>query len=349
MSVYEDFTSMMELEGWDSRPGLMTQSDDQANNLYSMIDVKPQNENGISDVFQDILASPVSDGDPFSQDWMEQTSLTQMLEELTGMAMDSSVQASVPSDTENVNPVLHNMDEVDVPVFTDLGLDGFELLEQLVVKAAELNTGFQGSSISSLSEAAKTQVLPVISLDDSGISSLDSSLCEGNASTVDLNDVEDVMHSPLSASDVDSLLSSPPTSPSSTFCHSELFKLMTQPTPADLSLSKSTSVKSTAPTQSAIRKSKVKSVSKDGLEIEFLNKKEKKKLQNKNAAIRYRQKKKIESDEIKKEEDELELKNKTLSDKVEELQREIIYMKNLMSEVYKARDGGVVKITKVSI
>lgn len=62
-----------------------------------------------------------------------------------------------------------------------------------------------------------------------------------------------------------------------------------------------------------------------------------KKQQNKDAALRYRQKKKAESSTFMTECEQLESRNKELRDKVDSMTREIDYLKTLMAEVYKAK------------
>ncbi|ESO89067.1 hypothetical protein LOTGIDRAFT_228997 [Lottia gigantea] len=347
MSVQEmeDFTSLM--EGWGD--GLMTLSDDLGSGVYSS--VKDENQNTSTGIFEDVLEAPSID--PFAESWMEQTSLSQMLEELTGMAMETMPVPVAPVIEEKVEVAA----DVDCSVLTDFGLgqDEFELLQQLVEKATEMDSN---SSYIPLSEQttdnipgeSTIQVAPVISLDDSGIGSMDSFL--DHTTTVDTADMDDNTLSQSSISDVESILSSSPSSPSSSISssdcstNSELYKLMTQPCHKRYSTPRSSPYSSPSTSN---KKSKAKSVltDSDSLESQFLSKKERKKLQNKNAAIRYRQKKKAEADDIKLEEDQLQDKNDKLQDKVDELQREIAYMKNLMTEVYKAR--GSVKLTKVTI
>lgn len=67
------------------------------------------------------------------------------------------------------------------------------------------------------------------------------------------------------------------------------------------------------------------------------DKKTRKKQQNKDAATRYRQKKREEAELIDQECNVLEDRNNELKDKVEQMTREIGYLKNLLAEVYKAR------------
>lgn len=76
------------------------------------------------------------------------------------------------------------------------------------------------------------------------------------------------------------------------------------------------------------------------------DRKERKKEQNRSAALRYRQKKKEEKGSVQDECDELEERNKELKEKVDSISREINYLKDLLAEVYKAR--GVVPNKQLS-
>ena len=76
-----------------------------------------------------------------------------------------------------------------------------------------------------------------------------------------------------------------------------------------------------------------------------VEKKERKKEQNRTAALRYRQKKRGEQCTVEEECEGLQTRNTELKDKVDSISREIKYLKNLMAEVYKAK-GLVLKTTK---
>lgn len=78
------------------------------------------------------------------------------------------------------------------------------------------------------------------------------------------------------------------------------------------------------------------------------DRKDRKRDQNKNAAIRYRNKKREEAEHRAEEEEKLSRKNKDLHDKVDQLNREIKYMKDLISEVCKAKGLKVTFKTKSS-
>jgi len=72
-------------------------------------------------------------------------------------------------------------------------------------------------------------------------------------------------------------------------------------------------------------------------ELKALERKMRKKQQNKDAATRYRNKKKAEANGINGECDALESRNTELKDKVDTMTREIKYLKNLLIEVYQAK------------
>lgn len=85
------------------------------------------------------------------------------------------------------------------------------------------------------------------------------------------------------------------------------------------------------------RESKTRATPYDVGTIVVGDKKGRKKVQNKNAATRYRVKKRIEKQSLQEQEAEMSDTNKELREKVESLQREISYMKELMSEIQKAK------------
>lgn len=163
---------------------------------------------------------------------------------------------------------------------------------------------------------------------------------------VTFDSAQDLLGSPLSADEIESMLSgSTPSSPSSTIgsCSSiiesspELYKVISTSSIGDSRFSPYSKSKPS-------KQSKVTSKSRapaepvpDHVIMEQLSKKDRKKLQNKNAAIRYRMKKKEEALDIRSEEQILEEKNMELKTKVDDLQREIRYMKNLMEDVCRAK------------
>ena len=89
------------------------------------------------------------------------------------------------------------------------------------------------------------------------------------------------------------------------------------------------------------RKNNSRSSAKPPKEPKVADRHERKKQQNKDAALRYRLKKKQEADVISYEVSALEDRNTQLKDTVEQMTREIKYLKDLLSDVYKAK--GIVK------
>ncbi len=85
------------------------------------------------------------------------------------------------------------------------------------------------------------------------------------------------------------------------------------------------------PKQKSRARPKVKSVS------DPTTRKTKKRDQNKRAATRYRQKKRSEQELLEEEREILEKTNKDLTEKVDSISREIKYLKDLLSEVYKVK------------
>lgn len=68
-------------------------------------------------------------------------------------------------------------------------------------------------------------------------------------------------------------------------------------------------------------------------------KKQRKKEQNKTAALRYRQRKREEQEMLDKKQEELEKDNRQLRGQVDSLEREIMYLRNLMEEVRRRRSA----------
>lgn len=263
--------------------------------------------------------------DPFCEDWMENYRIAEMLQSL----VEESENISAEIIDTQLEQALENGAVSEVK--------GHEILRSLIEQGLE-------EDVPSSPEA---QVAPTIDL--SPKSSLDSSM-DCSVSTIELTDMDDIMQSPLSAEDVDSLLSgSEPASPQPSV------ETITKPSTSKCSeleamlLDNSVRLNGKSRTRPSpyskggrSAKSKVKSASSTNVPVEFLSKKDKKKLQNKNAAIRYRHKKKQEAECVKGDENDLDSKNKELHEKVDQLSREIQYMKDLMAEVCKAK--GVSKL-----
>lgn len=151
--------------------------------------------------------------------------------------------------------------------------------------------------------------------------------------------------SPVSADDVESLLSSGPPSPSEDVTLASLFSsFSSKPTttldndqvvtvlrdgPQRASRDKARSAPYTVPTTTSSQTASPRKPKAD--------RRERKKEQNRTAALRYRDKKRSEHDVVQQECDELNEKNDALREKVDSISREIKYLKDLMAEVEKAR------------
>jgi len=169
-------------------------------------------------------------------------------------------------------------------------------------------------------------------------------LVESNINIVELlAPVTDVSQS-LNTSDCETYFTSGPSSPSDSFT----LETVDLAGLSDIDSSVSSSNKGSQ--ISGYEFTKLKSKSKRGsgrstpYEVEVTkndNKKDRKKAQNKNAATRYRVKKRVEKESLQKQESRLSDKNKELKEKVESLQREILYMKELMNEIYKAKKSKI--------
>lgn len=134
--------------------------------------------------------------------------------------------------------------------------------------------------------------------------------------------------SPISLEEVESLLASQPTSPSLSMDDSGYVEdALDDP------------AYSPGPSRGSLQHHYVRSApySKRGPKSHSSDKKQRKKQQNKDAALRYRQKKKDEGRSVVGECDQLETRNNELKDQVEGLSREIGYLKDLMTQVYRAK------------
>ena len=155
---------------------------------------------------------------------------------------------------------------------------------------------------------------------------------------------EEPILSPMSAEEVESILSSGPTSPgSSSLLEDSGF--VDDSAAETVDLSPLVERKAPGPQRRATSKSRNAtapySKPANSKEAKALDRKLRKKQQNKDAALRYRMKKKEEGNMVQSECEVLEARNKELRDKVDSMTREINYLKSLMAEVYKAK--GLVK------
>lgn len=317
---------------------------------YDSVKSKPR-----VDLLHSLIDTPV--GGYLGLDWMEQSNLMQYLQTpavddglvTTGLQDDGlPIHVSALAVEEETEPqdssaaflqsLLQEQEHLmalplvkDEPSDIPLATVDHHTVESLVVE----------SPVSTAPSSPEAEVVPEI----------DFSI------TLDLEDVlvgekVEFVQAPLSQDDVESLLSSASQSPSSSTVDtsslysddcsliytSNLYEVLSnekkksRPTPYSKPRSTSKNTKSKGRKQTASI-----SPNPSELELELMSKKDRKKLQNKNAAIRYRLKKKEESSIKRTVEEELETINQSLVEKVEELNREIKYMKGLISDVRKAR------------
>ena len=205
-----------------------------------------------------------------------------------------------------------------------------------------------------------SSVEPVVSVFDGSIEPVFPGVaCQKNDDSVDMHDVDLLFHdlsnfdvddlsdfdmyvqpvlSPVSLADVESLLSSCPASP----CCS-----LSAGSESSYSISSASSSSDSSDTTKPcgrVRRPRDREVAcpygskpdGNGRAPRILDKKLRKKQQNKDAALRYRVKKKAEGSNTETTLNDLEGRNKELKDSVEQMTREIKYLKDLMTEVYKA-------------
>lgn len=247
---------------------------------------------------------------------------------LHGLLTQPMKQITPPTSPEaQVAPELSQIDLLEV-VTEESGLN---LTEDIVEVESSLIHASDGDHL----DTSYLNSAVVYDVSDSSSSVQNVELDTNSSVELDLSGSDYLIDSPLSADEIDSILSgSEPPSPSS----------MDDPDyfPEDIPNTSSNSLKATKTSKSKSKRSQVEPYD---IPTEGLSKKEKKRIQNKNAAIRYRMKKKLESTQVQSEEDQLLEKNKKLKEQVEQIQREIEYMKNLMSDVCKAK-GLKLKIVK---
>lgn len=131
------------------------------------------------------------------------------------------------------------------------------------------------------------------------------------------------------------LLASEPSSPFCSTVDASQFSDSDYSAPSSVKSSKASEQDFKLKTKS--KKDKVRASPYDSDYDNIYDKKIRKKMQNKNAATRYRVKKRVEKESLQEQEVQLCDKNKELKEKVESLQREIKYMKELMTEINKAK------------
>ena len=174
-------------------------------------------------------------------------------------------------------------------------------------------------------------------LDRSSCSStiLDLEAIENNLNVdVDSHDWISPVFSPMSPDDIDSLLSSGPSSPS----------LSMEGSTVDVAQMLDSFEESSSDTDyiPPTKKSRPSPYEKPARSM--TERKSRKKQQNKDAATRYRQKKKVEATGVYSECETLEKRNTELKEKVDQMTKEIKYLKDLMADVFKRK--GLIKDEK---
>lgn len=300
-----------------------------------------KNDVSPGDLFEDFLSDNTLE-DPFSQEWMEISNLTSLVDETTNSPNKSTVGAdkvsSIPTggsrlleelltkpikikSSPTVSPIvqLDSKSENDTSVHIKFPEEGMETDNQCSILEQAIN------EIDGLDALILQQQLHDIY--DASVASTDTIANENTSSEISLIDSnnEFLIASPLSSEDIDSILScSEPASPSSSVQYDPDY------------------IPSSSPEKRSKRSCKSSKASKSrespyDKPIEKMDRKERKRIQNRNAAIRYREKKRAERGTIHSEEDILQDKNKELKTKVEHLSNEINYMKTLLTEVCEAR------------
>lgn len=244
--------------------------------------------------------------DPFGASWMDtKVDLMDLIMGEDSHEVQSIINVQVPlfghdSGLENLLPVIEQPSGLDV------------LKDMAERTAEELDTSSSSSTI------------------------LDLEAIENNLN-VDVDSPEWIspVLSPMSPDDIDSVLSSGPSSPA----------LSMEGSTVDLAQMLNSFEKESSSDQEYIpptKKSRPSPYEKPARSV--TERKSRKKQQNKDAATRYRQKKKVEAGSIHSECDTLEKRNTELKEKVDQMTREIKYLKDLMADVFKRK--GLIKDEK---
>lgn len=283
----------------------------------------------------------LSQDDPLDLDWMEAGSLEHFLEVMgagqntptTQEVAKASEPIIVIKDTNVNHSVLHDLltQPITIKQSPPVRVNQTPVVQQelshldLLDESVQFKTSLQSVAASSSSDTI--EVSAEISFDSGyGDTSLNTKSTT-QSDLLDVGSVDSLISSPLSAEEIDSLLSgSEPSSPSSQSDGNDPDYSPLQSDDEDYK-----------PKSRSSGKQKTKKRRSGPYSSNAEDRKDRKRDQNKNAAIRYRNKKREEADVLKKEEEKLAEKNKELNDKVSQLTREITYMKDLISEVCKAK------------
>jgi len=261
--------------------------------------------------------------------------LKSVVEDTTKMldsGSDPAINESSSQDTVLVD-WLDGLDEEVSQALTDyvVAEDSGPVLSPVTAEDVE-SVLSSGSSSPSLEVENTVDLLSIVPMESMDIDNLDtSSVCSDNSmdsSSMETSSVFSSVH--VIQSDLETLLAQVKVIPDD-----HTYQSVVSPEPAEGPSSVSSRSKPYS------RKNNSRSSAKPPKEAKIADRHERKKQQNKDAALRYRLKKKQEADVIGNEVSALEERNTQLKDTVEQMTREIKYLKNLLSDVYKAK--GIVK------
>lgn len=318
-------------------------------------------QNGSQDLgLQDLLvASPTQDlPDPFTANSAWFDTKTDLLDLLTG------VETQQPEDVQQVivdSPLVAPAAVLPQQVTSIESLEAIQalLLADLPVAStyapveSEMDTSgscyvvYDATSPSVESNAD----LDILELNQAGLEQLLDDAPDPNTASL----FDGPTLSPVSANDIESVLSSSPPSPSEEVMLADLFNSFTSNSitidsePITIDSEQVEEVLHIGPQRPVREKARttpytVRSVTHSpdapaatSSRRPKVDRREKKKEQNRTAALRYRDKKRSEQDILQQEADELMDANKALTEEKDSIAREIKYLKNLMAEVQKAR------------
>jgi len=230
----------------------------------------------------------------------------------------------------------------------DMDAESLALLESMILNGGSAPAVSDTAIPLALEQGTEQVVMDDIlqNLNDSGLAELIAN------SELDASITDAALLSPVSYNDVESLLSSSPSSPEQTSFHESLNSSIDSAVVSDSSAvvmfndsyfsdDASYLSESSAPSPAIRNKTNKRSTpyEKSGRRATNPDRKERKKEQNRSAALRYRQKKRDEKGGEEQKCQQLEARNKELREKVDSMTREINYLKDLMADVIKAKKG----------
>lgn len=260
---------------------------------------------------------------------------------------NEAVQPISPASPEAEVPNLSlfdNIDTTNVDTFLDSSLEDQSYTENQEIPVIEIQPeiSLDNGDVAEIKPVMVPHVVNLINLPDdssvlSSLSSQSVNLFLSRPSTPD-NSFSTQSDCSFLVSDVESLLSTTPSSPSDSSGFQTLDESQLDSN-SQCAVDKSfqiSDVEFTKLKSKTSRNTKEKRSSPYTVDT-TVDKKDRKRVQNKNAATRYREKKRSEKNSLGDQEKQLSDRNKELREKVESLQREISYMKELMNEIQKAK------------